>query len=326
MDLIESYKDDLKIARRPLPRVLLYALLGVLAVMPALTDGHGLYLATTICYYVIGVLGQNLLIGYSGQFSFGQAGFLAIGAFTFGHLKIQGVPFLLALLGAGLAAGLAGILVGIPSLRLKGPYLAISTLAFAVATYQILVNWDTVSGGRSGLSIPKLDPLFGFSREISEYYRYFLLAVGFWLLTDNIVTSYVGRAFIAVRDSDLAAEATGVNLSRYKLLAFAISSFYTGIHGGLYAQILGHLEVQMFNLQESINLLVAVIVGGVSSIEGSILGAVFVVLLPAYFSGARSWINVVFGTTVITVMLFEPLGLGGLWRRVRYYFEMWPFR
>src|SRR3990172_402174 len=326
MDLVESYREDLRFARRPAARVLLGLLLAALAVFPWVAAEHLVFLATLIALYSIGVIGQNLLIGYTGQISFGQAGFLAIGAFAFGHLRIWGAPFALALLGAGALAAVAGVFVGFPSLRLKGPYLSIATLGFGVAVYQVFVNWEVLSGGRSGLAIAKLKPMFGMSTTRYEYYLYVLLLALFTLATYNLISSYVGRAFIAIRDSDIAAEVNGINLTRYKLLAFAISSFYTGVHGALYAQILGHIEPQIFNISESITLFVAVIIGGVASIEGAILGAAFVTLVPKVFSGFRELVPVVFGVTILVVLIFEPLGLFGRWLKTRLYFQLWPFR
>lgn len=326
MDLVESYRQDLRFARRPITRVLLGVLLVAVAAFPWLAPEHAVFLATLIALYSIGVMGQNLLIGYTGQISFGQAGFLAIGAFTFGHLRIWGLPFPAALAGAGAAAAMAGVLVGFPSLRLKGPYLAIATLGFGVAVYQAFVNWEVLSGGRSGLAIPKLTPLLGLTGTQSTYYVYVVLLAGFTWMTYNIVSSYVGRAFIAIRDADIAAEVNGVNLTRYKLLAFALSSFYTGVHGALYAQILGHIEPQIFNVLESITLFVAVIIGGVASVEGAILGAAFVLLVPKVFADFREMVPVVFGVTILIVLIFEPLGLYGRWLKTRLYFQLWPFR
>lgn len=326
MDLVESYREDLRFARRPITRALLGVLLLALAVFPWTAPEHALFIATLIALYSIGVMGQNLLIGYTGQISFGQAGFLAIGAFTFGHLRIWGAPFLIALAGAGLVAALAGVLVGFPSLRLKGPYLAIATLGFGIAVFQAFVNWEVLSGGRSGLAIPKLEPLFGLSAAQSVYYVYVLLLAAFTLATYNIVSSYVGRAFVAIRDAEIAAEVNGINLTRYKLLAFALSSFYTGVHGALYAQVLGHIEPQIFNVLESITLFVAVIIGGVASVEGSILGAAFVLLVPKVFSDFREMVPVVYGVTILLVLIFEPLGLYGRWLKTRLYFQLWPFR
>jgi branched-chain amino acid transport system permease protein len=326
VDLIQSYEEDLRLIRKPGTRVLVGLLLGALFVFPWLATPHLIYVFTFIYLYSIGVMGQNLLIGYTGQISFGQAGFLAIGAFTFGHLKIYGVPFPVALAAAGLAAALAGVVVGFPSLRLKGPYLAIATLGFGVAVYQTFVNWEVLSGGRSGLAIPKLDPVLGLPRDVSTYYVYVLLLIAFTLLTYNIISSFVGRAFVAIRDSDIAAEVMGVNLTRYKLMAFAISSFYTGVHGGLFAQLLGHLEPQMFNVLESITLFVAVIIGGLASIEGSLLGAAFVILVPQVLSGARELVPVIYGLAILLVLVFEPFGLAGRLLKTRLYFALWPFR
>jgi len=326
VDLVESYRADLTIARKPLARALLALLGAALVVFPWLAPEWVVFSATLVALTAIGVMGQNLLIGYTGQISFGQAGFLAIGAFAFGHLRGWGLPFLLALAIAGLVAALAGVVIGFPSLRLKGPYLAIVTLGFGVAVYQVFVNFETLSGGRSGLAIARLKPLLGLGGARYEYYVYVALLALFTLVTLNLVSSYVGRAFVAIRDSDIAAEVNGVNLTRYKLLAFAISSFYTGVHGALYAQLLGHIEPQMFNIGESIPVFVAVIVGGVASVEGSILGAAFVTLVPKALSGFREMVPVVFGLAILLVLIFEPLGLYGRWLKTRLYFQLWPFR
>ena len=326
MDLIESYAQDLRFARRSITRVLLGLLVAALIALPWVVPDHVVFLGTLIALYSIGVMGQNLLIGYTGQISFGQAGFLAIGAFAFGHMRIWGAPFVVALAGAGAIAALAGVVVGFPSLRLKGPYLAIATLGFGVAVYQVFVNWEMLSGGRSGLSIARLKPMLGLTSTQTVYYAYMLLLAVFTLATYNIISSYVGRAFVAIRDSDIAAEVNGVNLTRYKLLAFAISSFYTGVHGALYAQVLGHIEPQIFNIGESLTLFVAVIIGGVASIEGSILGAAFVLLIPKVLSDFREMVPVVYGVTILIVLIFEPLGLFGRWLKARLYFQLWPFR
>ena len=326
MDLIESYAQDLRFARRSITRILLGLLVAALIALPWVVPDHVVFLGTLIALYSIGVMGQNLLIGYTGQISFGQAGFLAIGAFAFGHMRIWGAPFVVALAGAGAIAALAGVVVGFPSLRLKGPYLAIATLGFGVAVYQVFVNWEMLSGGRSGLSIARLKPMLGLTSTQTVYYAYMLLLAVFTLATYNIISSYVGRAFVAIRDSDIAAEVNGINLTRYKLLAFAISSFYTGVHGALYAQVLGHIEPQIFNIGESLTLFVAVIIGGVASIEGSILGAAFVLLIPKVLSDFREMVPVVYGVTILIVLIFEPLGLFGRWLKARLYFQLWPFR
>ena len=326
MDLIESYREDLRFARRPIARVLLGLLLATLIALPWVAPDHLVFMVTLVALYSIGVMGQNILIGYTGQISFAQAAFLAIGAFAFGHLSIWGVPFPLALVGAGAMAALVGVLVGFPSLRLKGPYLSIAALGFGVAVYQVFVNVELFSGGRTGLAIAKLQPLFGLSATHYQYYVYLLLLACFTLLTYNLISSHVGRAFVAIRDSDIAAEVNGVNLTRYKLLAFGISSFYTGVHGALYAQVLSHIEPQIFNILESLTMFVAVVIGGIASIEGSILGAVFVIVVPKLFSEYRELVPIVYGIGILIVLMFEPLGLYGVWLKTRLYFRNWPFR
>ena len=326
MDLIESYREELQLIRKPWTRVWVGAFVLCLLLLPWFAPEHITYIVTIIFIYSIGIQGQNLLIGYTGQISFGQAGFLAIGAFTFGHLNQWGIPWPLGVLGAGAMAGIFGILVGFPSLRLKGPYLAIVTMGFGIAVYQIFVNSEVLSGGRMGLMINKLTPLFDMSVVRFNYYFNFLITVVFTLLSYNIISSYMGRAFIAIRDNDIAAEVIGVNLTRYKLLSFAISSFYTGIQGALYGLFLGYLEPNMFTFMESITLFIAVIIGGLASIEGSIMGAAFVILVPQVFSNLREMVPVVFGVTILLVLIFEPLGLNGRWLKMRLYFRNWPFR
>jgi len=326
MDLIESYREELQLIRKPWTRIWVGAFVLCLLLLPWFAPEHITYIVTIIFIYSIGIQGQNLLIGYTGQISFGQAGFLAIGAFTFGHLNQWGVPWPLGVLAAGAMAGIFGILVGFPSLRLKGPYLAIVTMGFGIAVYQIFVNSEVLSGGRMGLMINKLSPPFDMSADTFNYYFNFLIALVFTLLSYNIISSYMGRAFIAIRDNDIAAEVIGVNLTRYKLLSFAISSFYTGIQGALYGLFLGYLEPNMFTFMESITLFIAVIIGGLASIEGSIMGAAFVILVPQVFSNLKEMVPVVFGVTILLVLIFEPLGLNGRWLKMRLYFRNWPFR
>ena len=325
MDLVETYRDELQLARGRVLRALLAIGLAAALAFP-FAGPSWMVRGSIIAMTAIGVLGQNLLIGYTGQISFGQAGFLAVGAYAFAHLFARGVPWPIALAAAGLAAALAGVVVGFPSLRLKGPYLAIATLGFGIAVYQLLANVPLLSGGRTGLSVAPLRPLFGLSRAASLYAVDALLLILFALATANLVSSYVGRALMAVRDSEIAAETSGVNLTRTKLLAFAISSFYTGVHGALYAQFLGHLEPELFNLGEVLTQFVAITVGGLASIEGSILGAAFVVLVPAFFGEARWAVPVFFGSAILAVLIFEPGGLAGRLRKARLYLQRWPFK
>jgi branched-chain amino acid transport system permease protein len=326
MDHVKSYHEELRLIRRPWTGVWVGGLLLVLILLPWYAPDHVTYIVTVIFIYAVGVQGQSLLIGYTGQISLGQAGFLAIGAFTFGHLSRMGVPWPLCLMAAGLVSGLFGILVGFPSLRVKGPYLAIATMGFGIAVYQVFVNSELLSGGRMGLVLKKISPVLGLSAINFNYYFNFAMVFLFTIVSYNILSSYMGRAFIAIRDNDIAAEVIGVNLTRYKLLSFAISSVYTGIQGGLYALLMGYLEPNMFTFTESITLFVAVIVGGLASVEGSILGAAFVIIVPQLFSGLKEMVPVVFGVAILFVLIFEPLGLNGRWYKMRLYFRNWLFR
>lgn len=326
MDLVESYKEELRFIRKPWTGVWVFTLLAALLLLPFYAPDFMVYIAAQIFIFSIGAQGQNILIGYTGQISFGQAGFLAIGAFTFGHLAGAGVPLPLALLAAGLMTGFFGLLVGIPALRLKGPYLAVATLGFGVAVYQVFVNSELLSGGRMGLVVNRLSPPFGLATDTFNFYFYFVIAMLFMLLTYNIISSYMGRAFIAVRDNDIAAEIMGVNLTRYKLLAFFISSFYTGVHGALLGLFLGYLEPNMFTLMSGLELFVAIIIGGLGAVEGSIMGAAFVILVPQVLSAYREFVPVIYGVTIILVLIFEPHGLYGRWFKMRLYLRNWPFR
>lgn len=330
MDLIKNYREDLQLIRKTWTRVWVGAVVAAMFVVPIFSPDSLIYVLTVIWIFAIGVQGQNLLIGYTGQISFGQAGFLAIGAFAFAHLAGQGLPWPITIAGAGVASGFFGVIVGFPSLRLKGPYLAIVTMGFAIAVYQIFANSATLSGGRMGLHVEKLGSILGMSQTMSYYYFNYLLCLVFTLLSYNIVSSYMGRAFVAIRDNDIAAEVIGVNLTRYKLLSFGISSFYTGVQGGLYAFLLGHIEPDRFIFWEGLPIFVAVIIGGLASIEGSLMGAAFVVLIPhffgLYFPDYSQFIPTVFGLTLALVLVFEPQGLAGRLTKARLYLSNWPLR
>ena len=326
MDLIESYSEELKLMRKAGTKAWVLTLVVAAFLLPLYAPEHMVYMGSLIAIYSIGVIGQNLLLGYTGQISFGQIGLLCIGCYSFAHLVRLGVPWYIALLGAGLVTALFGILVGFPSLRLKGPYLAIATFAFAIAVYQVFVNSPTLSGGRMGLVITKLEPVFGLSRVNYYFYLNLIIMLLFTLLAYNIVSSYMGRAFIAIRDNDIAAEILGVNLTYYKLMSFAISSFFMGIQGGLYALFIGYLEPVMFSWDQTIPFLVAIIVGGLGFVEGGIFGAAFVMLVPQLFSQTRAFVPIIYGVAIIIILIFDPGGLAGRLLKIRLYFRNWPFR
>ncbi len=297
-----------------------------LVAAPLYVGGYFLYVASIVGIQVIAAVGLNVLVGFTGQISLGQAGFVAIGAYTAGLLLTKGgAPVWVALLGGGTLAGGFGWALGYPALRLKGPYLAIATLGFGVAVHQVLTNWEAVSGGRTGLTVaaPRLGP-WVLASDAARYELVLAVAAGLVLAAYNIRRSYVGRAFMAVRDSDLAAQTVGIRLSRYKMLAFAVSAFYAGVAGALTAVVMGYLEPNMFTFLESVYYLGMVVVGGLGSVSGSVLGAVLMASLPYLASRTREFLPVVYGAVIVLVMAFEPLGIYGRWLRVKRYFKSWP--
>jgi len=345
MDLVESYREGIRFVRKPLQRALLGALLLALLALPLWGPASWLNRASLVWLTAIGVVGQNLLIGYAGLISFGQAGFLAIGAYAFAHLRIAGLPFLLALAAAGGAAGVAGWLVGFPSLRLKGPYLAIATLAGQFIIEWIINHVTFISGGVQA-SIEVARPrLFGMVLDSQRDMYYFLLffVVLATIGTMNLVRSRVGRAFIAIRDQDIAAEIIGINIFRYKLLAFAISSFYAGATGVLYTYFLGIANYEQFQLGVSVDYLAMIIIGGLGSVQGSIFGAFFITLLPivirrtmeafgGVFFEPQTVLNLIpnlrvmlFGGLIIFFLIVEPNGLARLWQITKEKLRLWPF-
>lgn len=297
---------------------------------------------------IIVALGLNLLVGNTGQISLGHAGFVAIGAYTSVMLMKMGVPFLLAFLVAGVLAAFFGLILGIPSLKLEGPYLAIATLAFGMAVTIIVGRMDWL-GGRMGLSVPKINLSWtGLKYDFSLYYLFIIITILAVVATRNILKSRIGRAFQSIRDSDIAASALGVNLAKYKLYSFAISAFFAGCAGSLMSLYLGFINPTLFTFIMSINFLAMIVLGGLGSVSGSVLGGIVMTFLTLqlenivevpiigdliltfseYFMMPDSVSNVswVFtGIILILVIIFEPLGLYGIWLRTKRYWKMWPF-
>lgn len=306
----------------------------LLDVVPGLAVGYVLYLICLGIIYSIVALGLNLLVGYAGQFSLGHAGFLAIGAYTSAILTTRlGWSFALALPAAGALTATIGYLLGLPALRLSSIYLAVVTLGFGLAIQQVIVWQDTLTGGSSGLhglpaaAIPIwYDPSAGvyqlvFRTDRDFYYLALAMLAVLLLLASNIVNSHTGRALIAIRDSELAAQAMGVNLVRYKTTAFALSAFYAGIAGGLYAHLLHGISPEDFSLFLSVEFLTMIVLGGLGSIRGALLGAFLITALQNLLTRlplVRDFKNlsiVVFGAVLIATIMFLPQGIAGALRR-----------
>ncbi len=300
--------------------------------------------ASMIAMWAIVALGLNILTGYNGQISLGHSAFVAIGGYTAAILMVDyGWPFWSTIILGGAIAGTVGFLIGIPALRLTGPYLAIATLGLALATPQILKKYDGLTHGTQGINVrPEVPAAPGFiedwfgislSNDVWIYFLALFIALIMTILAINIVRSRIGRAFVAIRDSEIAAQAMGISVPRYKTMAFAISAFYGGIAGGTYAQVVGFVSPESFNFLLSINFLTTIVVGGLASILGSVLGAAGLIVVPempglvSFIPGAGlpdelSW--AFYGAALILVMVFAPYGLAGLFHRFVRWVSSWP--
>ena len=289
-----------------------------------------------ICIYSIVGFGLMMLVGFTGQISLGHAAFLAVGAYTEALMQAAGVPFVLSISCAALFSAAAGLIVGLPALRLKGIYLAIATLAFNVIVEEILARWHSLTGGNEGMTVKPARVLgYELTNDWQFYYLCLALTVLCGLACVNLLRSPTGRAFVAIRDSEISASCMGVNLAKYKTMSFAISAALTGIAGALYAHKIAFISPEQFTLFQSIELITIVILGGIGFLHGAVLGAAFVIVLPQLISIAKGWLPegvvptglqaVVFGVILILFIIFEPLGLYGRWLKIRTWFELFPF-
>ena len=331
-----GYAQDLRLFQHG-GQVFWYGLLiAVLLAAPFVVGEYGMSQLHFIFIYSIVGLGLMLLVGFTGQVSLGHAAFLAVGAYTEALLQARGVPFFVSLPTAALLSAALGWVLGLPALRLKGIYLAIATLAFNVIVEEVTARWEGLTGGNSGLHLKPIE-LFGLKLggDAGFYYLCLGLTVLSILALMNLLRSPTGRAFVAIRDSEISASCMGVNLATYKTMSFAISAALTGIGGALYAHKVSFISPEQFTLLQSIELVTIVILGGVGFIHGAVLGAAFVIVLPQLISIAKDYLPsnvagsglqaVVFGLVLIGFIIFEPLGLYGRWLKVRTWFELFPF-
>jgi branched-chain amino acid transport system permease protein len=350
MDMKRNYYEDVQFFSSKVVLIWFLALLVFLALFPFIfKKSYTVYMANFLAINVIVAVGLNILVGFTGQISLGHAGFFAIGAYgTIILMTKAHFPFILALPAAAVATALFGFLLGLPALRLEGPYLSIATLGFGLTITQVIGRIEFF-GGRQGLHAPDL--IIGpwhLNSDRDFYYLVITITVLLTVAARNLIKTRVGRAFIAIRDADIAAETMGVNVTIYKTLAFAVSAFYTGLAGGLYAFVLRFIEPQVFTLFMSILFLAMVVVGGLGSIFGSIAGACLLswldlqlrnilsvpylgewleALSKSYFSitGVSNIQLIIYGLIMVAIMIFEPLGIYGLWIRTKLYWKTWPF-
>jgi len=290
---------------------------------------------------IIACPGLNLLTGFTGQISLGHAAFLGVGAYTSSILVNHGVPFSVSLVCAGAMAALIGMIFGIPSLRLRGLYLAMATIAAQFIIEFTIRRWDKLTGGVEGMYVEPgtLGPLH-FDDRLQLYYLTFILVVAVTMATKNIIRARSGRAFVAIRDRYLAAEVIGVNLFKYRLMSFAVSSFFAGIAGALMAQYLEVITHESFTILQSIDYLAMCIIGGLGHILGGIFGVGFWFILERLLEIVTTTLNsaypdhltwfvsireIVFGLVIVLFLIFEPDGLAARWRTMRAYWKLWPF-
>jgi len=340
-DFKTTYAEDMAIFETPLPRVLLAVFLVALGSLPFLASSFWMDVVNRILIAVIAAMGLNILTGFTGQISLGNAAFLAVGAYSTAWLARQGLPFPVVIPAAGTLTALVGMIFGVPSLRLKGLYLAVATLAAHFVIEFTVSHWERVTGGVNGTSIPaaKLGTL-----ELGGDRRLFWLALGLAVLllwfAKNLFRTKVGKAFVAIRDQDISAEVMGVNVFKYKLLSFGVSSFYVGVAGSLLAYQARIISPENFPITVAIDQLGMIIIGGLGSVMGSIFGAVFVTLLPELLRLVTGLLSDrfpqlqgqfaplkmgLFGLAIVLFLLFEPDGMAARWHRIKAYWKLYPF-
>lgn len=319
------------------------AILGaLLLIAPILVHNYALTIMVSAMIAAVGAVGLNVLTGTTGLISLGQSGFLAVGAYTNAILMVDyGWPVLMSLPAAGVVSAFISILVGVPSLRLKGLYLAITTLAFAFIVNHTILHSNWLTHGADGMFVSGANILgINIQRGIPFYYFVLAVTVLIVLIALNLQRSRIGRAWMAIRDHDIAAGIMGINLVRYKLLAFMISSFMVGIAGGLISLQIRYINIDAFNLILSIEALAIIILGGLGSVAGPILGAVFLTFLPelirvvlatfgdtsstAYTTYVYEVRGIVYGIVIVLFLRFKPRGLIGLWKDQKKYWTNWP--
>ncbi len=332
-----DYAQDIKLAKHGGHTFWYSALLIALVAAPWVVAEYWLAQLTFVMIYAIAGLGLMLLAGFTGLFSLGHAAFLGVGAYTQAVLTNAGVPFPIALAGAAALSAAVGFVVGLPALRVKGIYLGMATLSFGFIVEEVLARWESVTGGNAGKHI-KAPDLFGWKLDTGDefYFLCLVITVISTLAIMNLLRSPTGRAFVAIRDSEISAQSMGIQLSYYKTLSFAISAALAGVAGALYAHKLQFISPEQFNILQSIDLLLMIVIGGLGSVHGAFLGAIFLITMPQVIALSKDYLpaaigqapglqGLVYGVVLVAFVLFEPMGLYGRWLKVRTYLQLFPF-
>ncbi|OYV00763.1 MAG: branched-chain amino acid ABC transporter permease [Burkholderiales bacterium PBB5] len=332
-----DYDQDIRLVKHSGQAFWYGLLLLVLLAAPWLLGEYVLSQLSFVLIYGVAGLGLMVLSGFTGLASIGHAAFLGVGAYTETVLTAHGWPFPLSFaVAAGLSAAV-GVVVGLPALRVKGIYLAIATLSFGFIVEEVLARWESVTKGNAGITVGS--PQF-FGADLGSAEAFYFIALGVCLLVTfgvmNLLRSATGRAFIAIRDSEVSAQSMGIHLAGYKTLAFALSAAIVGLAGALYAHKLRFISPDQFGIAQSIDLLLLVVVGGLGFIHGAFLGAVFLITMPQLIALAKDFLPpaigqatglqaVVYGLVLMGFVLFEPMGLYGRWLKVRTWLQLFPF-
>ena len=287
----------------------------IIVLLPFILSKYTVFLLSLLAVYALVSLGLNLLMGYTGQIAAGHAGFLALGAYFTAIVgaRVEWMPCLVIILMAGIFTGIIGFLLGIPILRLKGFYIAMATLAFGVVVSEIILQWSSLTNGDDGFQVPIARIAgFSFDSDFKLYYLIFFVTIILIVLAKNLTNGYIGRAFIALRESETAAQTIGVDLAKYKTIAFAISAFYTGVAGGLFAYLITYLSPDAFTIELSIDFIAMIVIGGMGSILGSIIGAVILTGMQQVLAGLLDLQILIFGLSLIIFTIFMPRGISGM--------------
>ena len=330
------YDQDIDLARQPGQRAWYGLLLLLLVAAPWLMSSYLVSQITFILIYGIVGLGLMLLCGFTGLFSIGHAAFLGIGAYTEAYLAARGWPLPVSLGVSAMLGAAAGVVVGLPALRVKGMYLGIATLAFGFIVEEIIARWESVTGGNAGKTVTSLH-IFGIraNSDLQLYFVCLLCAVLATLLVLNLLRSPTGRAFVAIRDSEISAQSMGIPLAYYKSLSFAVSATLASIGGALYAHKLHYLSPEQFSIVQSIDLLMMIVIGGIGSVHGAFIGAAFLISMPAAIGWAKNFLPAaigqatglqafIYGAILVAIVMIEPGGLYGRWLKVRVWLQSFP--
>jgi branched-chain amino acid transport system permease protein len=336
-----SYRKDLALRTTPIEHIRLVLMIAAAVAAPYVVSAYWLHVLDDIGIAAIAAIGLNILVGYTGQISLGQAGFVAVGAYTAGLISIHSsLPPVAGLVAAAAVSAVIGAFFGLPALRLKGLYLAIATLASQVIITWAIVHWRLLGAGEP-LVITKRTAFFGWTPTGDKQW-YWVIAACVTLAAiaaTNLFRTDIGRALIALRDHEIAAEAVGVSTASYKILAFALAAGFAGVAGALTAYWTTILTWERFTIDVSIAYVAMIIIGGLGSVSGSVYGAIFIVAVPAWLTQLSNDFSsvltaedvpavqlVIFGLSIVLFLVFEPRGLARIWQRSKDYFRLWPFR